>query len=73
MGNCAWFGNVSRDWVYRERIGKRERERERESITVLSDRELDGGRRATMWVSPHIHLNGHLCLLAIFLNHVTHK
>jgi len=35
MGNCAWFGNVSRDWVYRERIGKREREREREHYCAV--------------------------------------
>jgi hypothetical protein len=27
-------------------------ERERESVAVLSGGELDGGRRATVWVSP---------------------
>jgi len=26
---------------------------ERESVAVLSSGELDGGRRATMWLSPH--------------------
>jgi len=51
MGSCAWFGAVSRDWGYRER---RIRESERESIAVLSGGELDGGRRATVWVFPHI-------------------
>jgi hypothetical protein len=25
-----------------------------ESVAVLSEGELDGGRRATMWVSPQI-------------------
>jgi len=54
MGSCTWFGAVSGDWGYRERrIG--ERERERESVVMLSGGELDGGRRATMWVSPHVH------------------
>jgi len=37
MGNYVWFGAVSGDWVYSERIGKRERE----SVAVLSDREMD--------------------------------
>ena len=38
---------------------EREKERERECVcvcvcvVVLSVGELDGGRRATMWVSPH--------------------
>ena len=32
--------------------GERERERERENVAVLSGREMDRGRRATMWVSP---------------------
>jgi len=57
MGSCAWFGAVSRDWGYRERrIGEREREREKErgSVAVLSCGLLDGGRRATMWVSPQL-------------------
>ena len=35
---------------YRDRrIGEKERER----VVVLSGGELDGGRRATMWVSQH--------------------
>jgi hypothetical protein len=31
-----------------------ERERERESVAALYGGELDRGRRAVMWVSPHI-------------------
>jgi len=58
MGNCAWFGAVSGDGLPRE---KDRRGRERECVcvcvcvcvAVLSGGELDGGRRATMWVSPH--------------------
>jgi len=37
--------------------GVTEREREigeRQSVAVLSGGELDEGKRATMWVSPHI-------------------
>jgi len=49
MGNCAWFGAVSGDGLSREK----ERERERESVAVLYGRELDGGRRDTVWVFPH--------------------
>jgi len=30
-----------------------ERDREIESVVVLSVGEMEGGRRATMWVSPH--------------------
>jgi hypothetical protein len=54
MGNCAWFGAVSGDRLPREK-DRRERVRERESecVAVLSGGELDGGRRATMWLSPH--------------------
>jgi len=38
-----------------------EKDRERESVVVLSGGELDGGRRAIMWVSPHNspQANGH--------------
>jgi len=51
MGSCIRFGAVSGDWGYRDRrIGKRERECV--CVVVLSGGELDGGRRATMWVSP---------------------
>ena len=48
MGNCAQFGAVSEDRLPREKF-----RRERERAAVLSGRELDRGRRATMWVSPH--------------------
>jgi len=48
MGNCARFGAVSRDGLPREKD-----RRERECVAVLSGGELDGGRRAIMWVSPH--------------------
>jgi len=52
MGSCAWFRAVCGDWGYRERrMG--ERDREIESVVVLSVGEMEGGRRATMWVSPH--------------------
>jgi len=34
---------------YRDRIGERER------VAVLSGGELDGGRRATIWVPPHFY------------------
>ena len=53
MGSCAWFGAGSRDWGYRERERGGGRERERERVSVLSGRELDRGRRAAVWVSPH--------------------
>jgi len=49
MGNYVLFGAVSGDRLPRE---KDRREIERESSVVLSGGELDGGRRATTWVSP---------------------
>ena len=62
IGNCARFGAPSGDGLPREK-DRGERERERESVcvcvcvcvAVLSGGELDGGRRATLWVSPHHH------------------
>jgi len=42
---------LSGDGLSREKF-RRERGRERECVAVLSGGELDGGRRATMWVSP---------------------
>jgi len=47
LGNCARFGAVSGDRLPRENV-----RRERERVAMLSGRELDRGRRATMWVSP---------------------
>ena len=46
MGSCTRFGAVT---GVTEREGL---ERKKESVVVLSGGELDGGRRATMWVSP---------------------
>jgi len=54
MGNCTWFGAVSRDGLPRQK--ERERETERMSVcvcvcvcvAVLPGGELDGGRKATM-------------------------
>ena len=66
MGKCTRFGSVSGDWAYRERrIG--EKERERESVAMLFGAELDGGRRATMWVSPHTHTHTHTHLESIHM------
>ena len=51
MGSCIRFGAVSGNWGHgKRRIG--------ESVCVcvcvlLSGGKLDGGRRATIWVSPH--------------------
>jgi len=49
MRSCIRFGAVSGDWGYGER---RIEERERVCVLVQSGEELDGGRRATIWVSP---------------------
>ena len=51
MGSCTWFGAGSGDWGYRER----------ESVAVLSGGELDRGRGAAMWVSPHMQGTGLIC------------
>jgi hypothetical protein len=44
---------VSGDGLPRDKV---RRERERVCVALLPGGELDGGRRATMWVSPHSYL-----------------
>ena len=51
MGNCARFGAVSCDGLPREK-DRRERVCVCVCVAMLSGGELDGGRLATMWVSP---------------------
>jgi len=46
-----------------------QREDRRECVPVLSGGELDGGRRVTVWVSPHMHL---LILLHRFKYSIMH-
>jgi len=59
MGICIQFGAVSGDWGY----GKRIRERERDCVCLLlSGGELDGGKRAAMWVSPHMYVCMYVCI-----------
>jgi len=48
MGNCSVWSCEWRLGLQREK-----NRRERESAVVLSGGELDGGRRATMWVCTH--------------------
>jgi len=71
MGSCVWFGALSGEWGYRERrIG------ERDGIAVLSGRELDGGRRATMWVSPTsymLHAQSMLFLISYLMRSTGHE
>ena len=58
MGNCAWFGAVRGDGLLREKD-----RRERECVAVLYSLELDGGRRATMWVSPQTYYRVQYCFV----------
>jgi len=69
MGNCTWFGAVSRDGLPRQK--ERERERENECVcvcvcvAVLPGGELDGGRKLQCRCPHSVHLSA--------LRHSKHK